>query len=106
MTTPIVEAAIEQRRKFFESETRPSLSGGNLFTAFCSKARGRKPEWARRSANSFRDPTGAIGELKAQFTNDNMKTLLRSQIERDVACLDQRVQASLGSSRTSCKSRS
>jgi type IV secretion system protein VirB4 len=41
----------------------------------------------------FRDPTGAIGELKAQFTNDNMKTLLRSQIERDVACLDQRVQA-------------
>jgi type IV secretion system protein VirB4 len=41
----------------------------------------------------FRDPAGAIGELKAQFTNDNMKTLLRSQIERDVACLDQRVQA-------------
>ena len=23
------------------------------FTAFCSKARGRKPEWALRSANSF-----------------------------------------------------
>jgi type IV secretion system protein VirB4 len=41
----------------------------------------------------FRDPPGAIDELKAQFTNDNMKTLLRSQIERDVACLDQRVQA-------------
>jgi type IV secretion system protein VirB4 len=41
----------------------------------------------------FRDPAGAIGELKAQFTNDNMKTLLRSQIERDIACLDQRVQA-------------
>jgi type IV secretion system protein VirB4 len=41
----------------------------------------------------FRDPAGAVSELKAQFTNDNMKTLLRSQIERDVACLDQRVQA-------------
>jgi type IV secretion system protein TrbE len=25
----------------------------------------------------FRDSAGAFGELKAQFTNDNMKTLLR-----------------------------
>ena len=32
-------------------------------------------------------------ELKSQFTNDNMKTLLRAHIERDVARLDQHVQA-------------
>jgi len=35
-----------------------------------------------------------------------MKTLLRSHIERDVAQIDQRVQAFAGSSRTSCKSKS
>ncbi|MGO9823915.1 MAG: ATPase, T2SS/T4P/T4SS family [Terriglobales bacterium] len=44
----------------------------------------------------FSDPAGALSELKAQFTNDNMKTLLRSQIERDVARLDQRVQVFAG----------
>ena len=35
----------------------------------------------RRLARLFRDPAGAIGELKTQFTSDSMKTLLRSQIE-------------------------
>ena len=40
-----------------------------------------------------RDPAGAINELKAQFTNKGMKTLLRSQIERDLARLEQQVQA-------------
>ena len=41
----------------------------------------------------FRDPAGAVSELKAQFTNNGMKTLLRSQIERDLAQLEQRAQA-------------
>jgi len=44
-------------------------------------------------ARLLRDPEGAIGELRAQFTNDNMKTLLRSHIEHDVRRLDQHVQA-------------
>ncbi len=39
----------------------------------------------------LRDPAGAIGELKAQFTNNAMKVLLRSQIEQDLGRLDQRV---------------
>lgn len=38
------------------------------------------------------DPAGAVRELKAQFTNDNMKVLLRTQIENDRARLEQRVQ--------------
>ena len=41
----------------------------------------------------LRDPEGAIGELKSQFTNDSMKTLLRTHIERDLQRLDQHVQA-------------
>ena len=38
------------------------------------------------------DPSGAIHELKAQFAADVMKVLLRTQIEADVALLEQRVQ--------------
>ena len=34
-----------------------------------------------------------FGELKAQFSNGGMKTLLRTQIEHDVALLEQRVRA-------------
>jgi type IV secretion system protein VirB4 len=39
-----------------------------------------------------RDPQGAIRELKAQFTNDNMKVLLRKQIDTDMVRLEQCVQ--------------
>jgi type IV secretion system protein VirB4 len=89
---PIVEAAIEQRRKFFEAK-RDHLYRVEIF--YCILLEGARSKTGVGAALSqlFRDPAGAIGELKAQFTNDNMKTLLRSQIERDVACLDQRVQA-------------
>jgi type IV secretion system protein VirB4 len=89
---PIVEAAIEQRRKFFEAK-RDHLYQVEIF--YCILLEGARSKTGVGAAFSqlFRDPAGAIGELKAQFTNDNMKTLLRSQIERDVACLDQRVQA-------------
>ncbi|MGB8061960.1 MAG: hypothetical protein WCF26_08700 [Candidatus Sulfotelmatobacter sp.] len=41
----------------------------------------------------LRDPEGAIAELKSQFTNDSMKKLLRTHIERDLQRLDQHVQA-------------
>src|SRR5579871_7026154 len=44
-------------------------------------------------ARLFHDPSGGIGELKAQFTNDSMKTLLRTQIEQTARRLDQQVLA-------------
>jgi type IV secretory pathway VirB4 component len=89
---PIVAAAIEQRRKFFEAK-RDYLYQVEIF--YCILLEGLRSKTGVGAAFSqlFRDPAGAIGELKAQFTNDNMKTLLRSHIERDVAQLDQRVQA-------------
>src|SRR6266849_852427 len=89
---PIVEAAIEQRRKFFEAK-RDHLYQVEIF--YCILLEGSRSKTGVGAAFSqlFRDPAGTVGELKAQFTNDNMKTLLHSQIERDVACLDQRVQA-------------
>jgi type IV secretion/conjugal transfer VirB4 family ATPase len=89
---PIVAAAIEQRRKFFEAK-RDHLYHVEIF--YCILLEGARSNTGVGAAFSrlFSDPAGALSELKAQFTNDNMKTLLRSQIERDVACLDQRVQA-------------
>ena len=44
-------------------------------------------------AQMFHDPAGSWDELKAQFSGHGMKRLLRSQIERDLAHLEQRVQA-------------
>ena len=92
---PIVAAAIEQRRKFFEAK-RDHLYQVEIF--YCIVLEGARSKTGVGAAFSrlFSDPAGAIGELKAQFTNDNMKTLLRSQIDRDVARLDQRVRAFAG----------
>jgi type IV secretory pathway VirB4 component len=45
---PIVEAAIDQRRKFFDAK-RDIFIRWRSSTAFCSKARDRRPAWARRS---------------------------------------------------------
>jgi len=44
---PIVEAAIDQRRKFFEAKRTISIKLKSS-TASCSKAPGRRPESARR----------------------------------------------------------
>jgi hypothetical protein len=41
----------------------------------------------------FRDPAGAMEELRTQFTNNGMKTLLRTHVERDVRRLEQQVEA-------------
>src|SRR6202521_4035010 len=92
---PIVAAAIEQRRKFFEAK-RDHLYQVEIF--YCILLEGARSKAGVGAAFSrlFRDPAGALSELKAQFTNDNMKTLLRSQIDRDVARLDQHVQAFAG----------
>ncbi|MBZ5668066.1 MAG: hypothetical protein LAO30_26230 [Acidobacteriia bacterium] len=89
---PIVAAAIDQRRKFFEAK-RDHLYQVEIF--YCILLEGSRSKTGVGAAFSrlFHDPAGALGELKAQFTNDNMKTLLRMHIEHDVARLDERVQA-------------
>jgi type IV secretion system protein VirB4 len=44
----------------------------------------------------FQDPAGGLNELRAQFSNRGIKVLLRTQIERDLNHLEQRVQAFVG----------
>ncbi len=89
---PIVEAAIDQRRKFFEAK-RDHLYQVEIFYCILLEGTRSKTGVGTALARLLHDPEGAIGELKSQFTNDSMKTLLRSHIERDLQRLDQHVQA-------------
>jgi type IV secretion/conjugal transfer VirB4 family ATPase len=89
---PIVEAAVEQRRRFFESK-RDNLYQIEIFYVILLEGARSKRGVATAIARLFSDPSGAIGELQAQFSNNSVKTLLRLHIEIDLARLDQRVQA-------------
>jgi type IV secretion system protein TrbE len=86
----VVKAAVEQRRQFFESK-RESLYRIEIFYVVLVEGARSKQGIGTAIGRIFSDPAGAIGELRAQFTNNSMKTLLRTQIEADVDRLDQRV---------------
>jgi type IV secretory pathway VirB4 component len=88
---PVVEAAIDQRRRFFEAK-RDHLYQIEIFYCVLLEGARSKTGVGAAFARLFRDPAGAVGELRAQFTNNYMKTLLRSQIEHDLSRLEQRVQ--------------
>ena len=92
MTTPLCEAAIDQRRKFFEAK-RDHLYQVEIFYCILLEGARSKTGVGTALARLLRDPEGAIAELKSQFTNDSMKKLLRTHIERDLQRLDQHVQA-------------
>jgi type IV secretion/conjugal transfer VirB4 family ATPase len=89
---PIVEAAVEQRRQFFESK-RDDLYQIEIFYVVLLEGARSKRGIGTAIARLFSDPSGAIGEFQAQFSNNSVKRLLRLQIETDLARLDQRVQA-------------
>lgn len=89
---PVVEAAIDQRRRFFESK-RDSLYQIDIFYVVLLEGARSRTGVGVALGRLFSDPAGAIGELRAQFTNNSMKTLLRTQIEADLARLEQRIQA-------------
>jgi type IV secretion system protein VirB4 len=89
---PIVEAAIDQRRQFFEAK-RDRLYQVEIFYAIVLEGPRSKSGVGAAFAQFFRDPAGAIAELRKQFTSNSMKTLLRSQIETALSTLEQKVQA-------------
>ena len=89
---PVVGAAIDQRRQFFEAK-RDYLYQVEIFYCILLEGARSKTGVGAAFARLFRDPAGALGELKTQFTSGRMKSLLRSQIEQDLARLEQRVQA-------------
>ena len=89
---PVVEAAIDQRRQFFETK-RDRLYQVEIFYCIVLEGARSKTGVAAALARLLRDPAGAMDELKTQFAGSSMKTLLRTQIEADIAHLEQRVQA-------------
>jgi type IV secretion/conjugal transfer VirB4 family ATPase len=89
---PVVEAAIDQRRQFFEAK-RDRLYQIEIFYCIVLEGARSKTGVAAALARLFRDPAGALDELTTQFSGRSMKTLLRSQIDTEVAKLDQHAQA-------------
>ena len=89
---PVVEAAIDQRRQFFEA-MRDRLYQIEIFYCVVLEGVRSKTGVGAALARLLSDPAGAVDELQTQFTNSSMKKLLRTQIESDVATLEQRVQA-------------
>src|ERR1700691_2970074 len=89
---PVVETAIDQRRQFLEAK-RDHLYQVEIFYAIVLEGPRSKSGVGAAFAQLFRDPGGAIAELRTQFTSNSMKTLLRSQIETALATLEQKVRA-------------
>ena len=88
----VVATAIEQRRQFFEQK-REQLYSVEIFYCILLEGSRSKTGVGTGLARLVTDPAGGFSELRAQFSNGSMKTLLRSQIEQDWARLHQRVQA-------------
>jgi type IV secretion/conjugal transfer VirB4 family ATPase len=87
----LIDAAIDQRRQYFESKS-DRLYEVELFYVIVLEGARSKTGILSALGRMPRDPQGAIRELKAQFTNDNMKILLRKQIDADMVRLEQCVQ--------------
>jgi type IV secretion system protein VirB4 len=87
---PVVQAAVDQRRRFFE-ERAERLYRVEIFYCLLIEGARSKSGVAAAFRQLFRDPAGAVNELRTQFTNSRMKTLLRTQIEQDLERLEQRV---------------
>jgi type IV secretion system protein TrbE len=89
---PVVEAAVNQRRQYFEAK-KNDLYQIDIFYAIVLEGPRSKTGVGTALARLFSDPVGAVGELRTQFTGNDMKRLLRSQIEKDLGRLDQKVKA-------------
>ena len=87
-----MQESVDHRRRFFEEKADRLFRDRDLYCVLLEGSRSKTGVGAAL-AQLFRDPAGAVNELKTQFTNNAMKTLLRSQIERDLARLEQCAQA-------------
>ena len=87
---PIVQAAVNQRKDFFESKLE-SLFEVEIFYAVVFEGTRSKTGVTAALKQLATDPMAGLRELKAQFSNDKMKVLLREHIKADLLKLDQRV---------------
>ena len=89
---PIVQTSQDRRRQFFQDKADRLFE---IEIYYCILIRGSRSKTGVGAAlaQMFRDPADGWNELLAQFSGRGMKTLLRSQIERDLARLSSQVQA-------------
>jgi hypothetical protein len=87
---PIVQAAVNQRKDFFASKLE-SLFEVEIFYAILLEGTRSKTGVTAALKQLATDPMAGLRELKAQFSNDKMKVLLREHIEADLLKLEQRV---------------
>lgn len=89
---PVVQESVDCRKELFR-EKADRLFEIEIYYAIVLEGSRSKTGVGVALRRLFGDPAGGMNELRAQFTNNGIKTLLRSQIERDLARLVQRVQA-------------
>jgi type IV secretion/conjugal transfer VirB4 family ATPase len=88
---PLIDAAIDQRRQFFGSK-RDRLYQIEIFYVILLEGTRSKPSLLATLGKVSSDPQGAIQELKARFSSNATKRLLRSEIDADLVKLTQRVE--------------
>lgn len=86
---PIVQAAVDQRKHFFENKLE-TLFEVEIFYAIVIEGTRSKTGATAALKQLATDPMAGLRELKAQFSNDKMKVLLREHIEADLLNLEQR----------------
>jgi len=89
---PIVQTGRDRRQQLFH-EKADRLFEIEIYYCILLEGARSKTGVGVALQRLFHDPAGGLNELKTQFSNRGMKILLRSQIERDLARLEQCVQA-------------
>src|SRR5438270_13336698 len=89
---PNGNAAVQQRKEFFGPKL-DCLFDVEILYAFVVEGARSKTGITAAHAQILFDPAAAMGELKAQFSKDKMKVLLREQIEADLLKLEQRTRS-------------
>ena len=89
---PVIQAGVDRREQLFR-EKSDRLFEIEIFYGIVLEGARSKTGVGVALQRLFHDPAGGLNELKAQFSNHGMKVLLRSQIDRDLGRLEQRVQA-------------
>ena len=87
---PVIQAAIDQRKEFF-AEKLDSLYEVEIFYAIVLEGTRSKTGVAAALKQLPIDPGAGFRELRAQFSNDKLKVLLREHVEGDRLRLEQHV---------------
>ena len=88
----VVQTGQDRRQRHFE-EKADRLFEIEIYYAIVIEGARSKTGFGVAFKQLAHDPAGGFNELKAQFSNRGMKVLLRTQIERDLARLEQQAQA-------------